>query len=248
MFEKIIHKIEIYGDSIMKGVLLNRETNRYYIGIKENFDLFEQKYMVDVGNNARFGFTVTKGYSQLERDLDRGLRCDVVLLEYGGNDCDFNWSAISESPDSEHEANTPLPLFIETYKKVIALLRKNGITPILTNLPPMDAAKYLRFLESKGLSAKNILKWLGDVSMMYRFQEMYSHHVECLARETNCPIIDIRNGFLTRHDFKELFCDDGIHPSEKGHGIIANAIDRFASSFYKKDALVIGANESIALP
>ena len=38
------------------------------------------------------------------------------------------------------------------------------------------------------------------------------------------PIIDITSKFLEIKNYSNLLCDDGIHPNEKGHKIIAEAI------------------------
>ena len=48
----IIKKVEIYGDSILKGVMLDENTGRYYFGTKENIKKISDDFGLDIVNNA----------------------------------------------------------------------------------------------------------------------------------------------------------------------------------------------------
>ena len=48
--------------------------------------------------------------------------------------------------------------------------------------------------------------------------------------------MDLRTPFLIRHDYDELLCADGMHPTEKGHSII----DETFAHFWER--LAIGAS------
>ena len=109
----------------------------------------------------------------MEKDLAGGMTADAAVIEFGGNDCNFDWQAISDDPDGEHHPNTLPHVFADTLRRMVALLRERGIRPILMTLPPIDAEKYFRFLVGDKLNAANILRWLGDKQRIYRFQEMY---------------------------------------------------------------------------
>lgn len=64
-------KIAIYGDSILKGVMLDSTSNTYYLGQKEIVQNFVKNYPVEIYNSAKFGYTITRGFKQLERDLKK---------------------------------------------------------------------------------------------------------------------------------------------------------------------------------
>ena len=91
---------------------------------------------------------------------------------------------------------------------------------------PIDADRYMQTI-SKTNSYENILAWLGDASMLYRFQEHYNRIVERLAIEVGCPMIDLRGEFLLSHDYKALISADGIHPTDAGHDLIEESLKRF---------------------
>lgn len=222
--------IEVYGDSILKGVLLDKTTLRYSTIKNSVIDYLSSKMPFCIKNNARFGYTIKKGYSQLERDLEKGLNCDAVVLEYGGNDCDFDWKIISDNPDIKCDPKTKLDEFENTYIDMINKLKAKSITPILTSLPPINAEKYIDWICRGGLNKDNIIRWLGDVQMIYRFQELYSRTIESIARKTGSLYIDLRAAFLDKHNFSDLICEDGIHPNEEGHKLIANTFYSFASN------------------
>jgi lysophospholipase L1-like esterase len=68
------------------------------------------------------------------------------------------------------------------------------------------------------------LKWLGDVDMIYRWQEMYNIEVMLLATKMAVPIIDIRSAFLKCNNYRDLICSDGIHPNKEGYDLIYKTI------------------------
>ena len=88
------------------------------------------------------------------------------------------------------------------------------------SLPPLDAQRYLDFIGRLGSDTGRILRWLGDVQMIYRYQEMYSAAVSQLAARLDLPLIDVRSRFLARRDYTELIARDGIHLTQTGYELI----------------------------
>ncbi len=210
----------IFCDSVCRGVILDGAKKKYQF-LKDNFaSLFSRITGVSVCNYAAFGCTIPKGGKTMERHLGELPGYDSVLLEFGGNDCDFNWKEISEHPDEDHLPNTPIEAFTEQYRKMVRTVRQKGGNPILLTLPPLDAERYFNWL-SVGLNPANILKWLGDVNRIYRWHEYYNMAVCRVAAQLHAPLLDIRSAFLEHRDFRSLLCEDGIHPNEKGHALIS---------------------------
>ena len=83
-------KIQIYGDSILRGVTLNEETQRYYINDAIGIDALAKDIHAEVANFSKFGCTVQKGIHLVQNNLEKGAVCDYALVEYGGNDSDLN--------------------------------------------------------------------------------------------------------------------------------------------------------------
>ena len=84
----------------------------------------------------------------------------------------------------------------------------------------MDAQRYLDFISRLGSDKGAILHWLGDVQMIYRWQELYSNAISQLASRLNLPLVDIRSRFLSRRDYGSLIARDGIHLTELGYGLV----------------------------
>lgn len=227
MTEKI--NVFIYGDSLMKATSPD-DSMRLRFNIKTYLDKLSALFSINVVNRAHFGATVFKGISFLHKDLDTGLPADSsVLLEFGGNDCDYIWEDVSARPNDAHEPKVPLPQFLETLATMVTLVRDAGSKPILMTNPPISAEKYLAFITRNGLSAENILRWLGDVQEIYRFHEFYSNAIAGLARKLDVDLVDVRQHFLDRHDFNSLVSIDGIHPTLKGYDIICDAFSKHLS-------------------
>ena len=214
--------ITVYGDSILKGVLL--ENGKYVVNHSWEEQL-ARDYDLQIRNRSRFGCTIQKAMAVIRRDAEtEPAPGEVAVLEFGGNDCDYDWSAISERPDGKFECKTPPDLFWEQYREAIDLLRESGRTPVVLNLPPIHSEQYLRYICLNGLSRDNILRWLGDVEAISRWQEKYSRMTEAAAGDKHVPVIDVRRFFPAAGPaLRELLCADGIHPSRSGQGRICQA-------------------------
>lgn len=234
---KTLQKIAVWGDSILKGIIQNGQnadnpTMKQYSAIPDNaLYLSASRFNIEITNHCYFGCTCTKGKLVLERDLKRGIDCDTGIIEFGGNDCDYDWAVFSNNPDSQNNPHTPLDIFIQTMQEMIDTLRKNYIRPVLMTLPPLVADCYYRTI-CRGLNHENIMHWLGDAEYLYRWHEMYSAEIGKLAAKNNCFLVDMRKAFLREHNYQRLMCSDGIHPNEEGH--------KFMSSVFEEAVLESG--------
>lgn len=244
--------LELYGDSILKGIIYDATEGKYRLYHPE-----AQQKLTDAGhtviNRSHMGATVGKGVALLERCKDRASadsgaalpgRCapafsGILLMDYGSNDCDFDWKVIAADPDNEHLPRTPEAEFCAQYKRAVALARARGKQVVLTTLVPIDPERYFKWISRDG-GGDAILHWLGDVNILYRFQEHYSHLTEKIARECGCPLIDTRETFLSRHDFNDLFCEDGIHLNPVGQELyneqLASALIEEAARLAEENA------------
>lgn len=226
-------RIWICGDSILRGVVWQESSARYAVTDKLGIADMAQRYSLDISNRSRFGCTLDRGSSLLMSRLDAGEPCDIALMEYGGNDCDFNWADVANAPDAEHLPHTPIETYEGLYRDTLRRLKARGILPVVCNLVPVCSHRYLDWITRTGLSRENILHWLGDENAIYRYQERYSRAAEKLAREEHCPLIDLRSAFLDQRQMEPFFCPDGIHPNEKGqsllHATFVKTLDRATS-------------------
>lgn len=217
-----MNKLMIFGDSIFKGITYNNDRQRYFICENKYEALLSERGIV-TENCCKMGATVDKINSILDRKLDSIDNETIVLLEFGGNDSDFDWQYISEAPDDNHLPKTGSADFISLYKNIINKIRQKGAKIIISNIIPIDAEKYMKWI-SKNRNYDNIMHFLGDISTLYRWQEFYNLTVERIAKEENCPLLDIRDTFLLSRRYKSLLCEDGLHPTLYGHEVIDKAI------------------------
>lgn len=221
----MINSICVFGDSVSKGVVFDSVHQKYMI-IKDSFlNLISRGDHIAVSNYSKFGCTVTKGGEILKRHSDELCNYDYTVLEFGGNDCDFDWAKVADHPDENHIPNTPVSEFESYYANMIDKVKQCGGNPVLLSLPPIDAKRYFSWV-SRGLNAENILHFLGDVEYIYRWHEMYNLAVYRLAMEHRIPLIDISSAFLSTGNYQKLICEDGIHPNENGHKLIGYTIGR----------------------
>ncbi len=223
-------RLVLFGDSIGRGVVYDEASDKYVL-LQDGFaNLLAREGGHSISNFAQFGSTIERGATIVKRQLDKLSSCDAVLLEFGGNDCDFDWAKIALEPQATHIAKTPPDAFFEKYTELIAQIRRAGGLPVLMNLPPIDPIRYFKRV-SRVPSGRQILAWLGDKARIYRWQEMYSVCVHKIARLSAVPLIDIRTPFLEQRECPGLIGDDGIHPVSGGHRLIFNSINAFLQSF-----------------
>lgn len=227
MLEKI-NNVGLFGDSILKGIQVNPVNKKYFINNNIDVEMLRKKYSFKIKNYSSFGCTVTKGNEILKKRLEKNIDCEAIVMDYGGNDCDYNWKAISENPEGNYSPNTPIDIFRETYCNIIDSLKEKGILPILTTLPPLQPQNFFDWF-CRDLNKSNILMWLGDVNNIYCHQENYSKEVEKIAFEKEVPLVDLRGAFLKSGNVNSLLCEDGTHPNTLGQKIIASTFCNFAN-------------------
>ena len=216
--------ITAFGDSVLKGVILENE--HYKVTDSSFHKICEESFGIKIENKAKFGSTIKKGESVFERNLEtiRMSTGKYVVLEFGGNDCDFNWKEVAEDPEAKHLPMSTIDDFVSIYTAMITEIKKLGKIPVLLSLPPIDSGRYFDHI-SKGLSAENILLWMrGDKQFITNWHERYNIEIFKLAIANEVPVIDITSVFLEKKNYSYYLCDDGIHPNVKGQMLIAEAI------------------------
>lgn len=217
-------KICAFGDSVLKGVVV--EDDKYRVSKNSFSNICKNTLGLQIENKAKFGSTVNIGEKSLYKNIEdlEKTDYDYVILEFGGNDCDFNWKEISEKPDIEHLPNTTIEDFRKIYTNLINKIKELGQKVVLMSLPPIDAKRYFNKI-SYNLNCQNILKWMdGNKDFIASWHERYNIETFKLALNNDVPIIDITSKFLEHTNYNQFLCEDGIHPNENGHSIIADAI------------------------
>lgn len=211
----------VLGDSVSKGIVFDEAKGRY-VPTPKNFINQVADFMgVAVKNISMYGATVLKGLQLWDRFSEKLPEPGLCIMEFGGNDCDYLWSEISEEPDKPHWSNVPPERFIEAYRELIEKVKAKGWTPVILSLPPLDAARYFETL-SKKLDKSKIMYWLGGTTQtIYQWHESYNAALPNLAEATGSIFLDIRQPFLQRRHPGRFICADGIHPNEEGHNLIA---------------------------
>ena len=221
-----------YGDSITKGVIYDDERSKY-VNSKENFtNIIGNKIKGQVHNAGKFGSTIIRAASKMYNDVIKKTP-DIVLIEFGGNDCDYKWDDIAKNPEDEYKPNTDIFAFRETLLTMIDTLKNNHIIPVLMTLPPLDPLKYFKWITKEdSFAEQNILRWLGAKDRLFTWHSSYSKIITEVAKETSTVIIDVRTEFLKYSDYSKFLCKDGIHPNIEGQSLIATAILKFAKENY----------------
>lgn len=216
-----LERIHLWGDSVGKGVVYNDARQRYCITPSRFAVSLERALGIPIVNHSRMGATAPEGLAEFERaQADPGT---VMVIEYGGNDCDMPWADISEDPEGAYFGKVPLAAFETALQAFVAMVRSRGMTPLLVTPPPLEAGRYFSWV-TKGLSREAVLRFLGDVQHIYRWHERYANAIRRVALGSHCALFDLRDALLACGHYPELLCADGIHPNEAGHARITEAV------------------------
>ena len=133
--------ISVFGDSVLKGVIY--ENNKYKVSKNRFSNICEDILGVSIENKAKFGSTIEVGKNIISRNIDliQQTKSKYVVMEFGGNDCDWNWAEISENPNGEYLPKSTIKEFVEVYSMLIERLKNTGKEPVLLSLPPIDSIR-----------------------------------------------------------------------------------------------------------
>ena len=217
--------ITIYGDSLLRFVLY--ENGKYKIN-REFEKAYSERYGTELDNRSYFGSTAAKALHRMRRDAEKERPFgDHCVIEFGGNDCSYDWPKVAAAPDEQHLSCAEPDEYTENLRAMVCLAYEQGAQPILCSLPPIHEEKYLRWISRDLPSMEPLLRWSGGAGIFYRRNEYYSMLNMALAREMSLPLVDLRRGFLLERDVGTLLCEDGIHPNRKGQCVLYQAFCEF---------------------
>ena len=219
-------EIHVWGDSLARGIIYNEEKGRYAISPERCTSRLQTALGIKVENHSNMGATILDGLKSFVGFTPvPGALC---AIEFGGNDCDLNWAYVAEHPQEAITPKVPLAVYRQKLSEFATLVRTQGMTPLFVTPLPLHARRYFDWV-TRGLKRENVLKALGDVEHIYRWQERYSVAMRSVANALHCALLDMRDVFLAQPNYEELMCIDGIHPNNDGHRVIADAVLREAS-------------------
>ena len=213
-----INKISAYGDSILKGAVTGTDSGHLFDIIEDSSLVLASKALgFDLNNQSVFGSIVSKTQRRLNRDIEKGIFSDLAIIESGGNDCDYDWTHVSSSPDEKHLPRTTLEDFIQKISEMVDVCRKNKITPLIMTMPPLVRDRWYNHI-LHGQDENAVLKILNDnPDRLYQNHELYNISLVEYAFKNSVQIVDMRKEMLLSENYRNLMCLDGIHPNEKGY-------------------------------
>jgi lysophospholipase L1-like esterase len=188
----------LYGDSIFFGVGASSRHNGCGYLLKQLLD-----YPVEI--RSRPG--VTSEYA-VENFNDRILRNPRkhVLVMFGNNDCRILDDGKPTIDKDKYYGN-----LLTLIKKI----RDNKCKPVICNLQPICNERYYK-------QFPQIEKYKKMTGLPIEWQSGYSEIPEKISVKEKIPFINIRSDLAEKLD--EVLSNDGLHPNDLGHKIIAKTL------------------------
>ncbi len=218
----------ILGDSNAKGVVRDIQ-DKYVVAENNTVNIISNYFQCETHNISFFGQTLEKAYKkgfvqkvlQYKSDTLR----NVVTINLGGNDSDYDWAKVAKEPTKKHESRTNIDNFEKYYRDAIHFLRENGFEVYMCTLLPFVPKLYFDTVVSKLGSPHNIMFYLdNDVNNLLTAQINFNEKIIQIAENEHVRLLDLRTLIQKNKNWKKLYCDDGIHLSEAGHKYLAQKI------------------------
>ncbi|MCF0174126.1 MAG: SGNH/GDSL hydrolase family protein [Bacteroidales bacterium] len=155
--------------------------------------------------------------SRLEKELAQIHAGAKVIIEFGGDNCRFDWKNIARNVNGIHLPKTSIEEFHSTYKKVIDVVKEKGAVPVLLGLAPIDSEKYFSFIKD-AKRREQITSWLGgNYLYLANIHEKYVQEVKRIAKQEEAEYVDVASIFRTSADFDKYLEKDGISLNKAGY-------------------------------
>ena len=224
--------VSVFGDSILRGVQPDVGRRRFYVNDNLGLGAIAISHGLSVQNFSKLGCTITKAWHYVQKMFGK-IDADMVLMNFGGNYCDFNWAQIATDPLTVHRPNTELDEFVGTYGMIVDHVKAQRRLPVVSTLVPVQKNKYIDYICARdGLDRKNVLLWMDRNGIdLDELQTSYSDAVHRISESREIPLLDIRSAFLSHRKSEDLMSEDGIHPNTKGQKVIRDCFEKFIGDY-----------------
>ena len=219
-------KLVVFGDSILKGVITIPNSGKLFDTTEnDSLSLAQKELGFELDNRSIYGNITSKGLIKLQKFLEKGETADFCIIEFGSNDCDYDWNVFPEgspAPDfSTIQSKVPFNDYLSNLTQMVELCRAHQITPIIMNLIPYICDRWFKTI-AKAHNQAAMLEFLaGTPDTLGQNQLKYQNALMDFAKTSNVQTIDVWNLFTNTPNSAKLMCDDGIHPNEEGYKLLS---------------------------
>ena len=217
-------KLVVFGDSILKGVITIPGSGKLFdVTENDSLSLAKKKLGFELDNRSIYGNITSKGLVKLQKFFEKGENADFCIIEFGSNDCDYDWSTLIQK--------VPLQEYLENLSQMVSLCRSNKVTPLMMGLIPYVCDNWFKTI-IKGQNEAAILDFLGGApETLGKNQVVYKNAQADFVQKNKVQFMDPWELFAGHPD---LMCYDGIHPNEAGYKLLAEAWIKFLSEAKKE--------------
>ena len=214
----------VFGDSILKGVITIPNSGKLFDTTEnDSLTLAQKELGFELDNRSIYGNITSKGLLKLQKFFDKGESADFCVIEFGSNDCDYDWGTLVQK--------VPLEDYLANLTAMVKLCREHKVTPLMMGLIPYVCDDWFKTI-IKGHDEAAILNFLGgSAETLGKNQLIYKNAQADFVQKNNVQFLDPWTIF---QGHKELMCYDGIHPNEEGYQQLSKAWIKFLSEVKKE--------------
>ena len=169
--------------------------NLFDVTENDSLTLAQKTLGFEFDNRAIYGNISSKGLVKLQKFLEKGSTADLCIIEFGSNDCDYDWNVFK--PDSELPPfdailpKVPMEDYLANLDAMVKLCREHKITPLIMNLIPYICGRWFKTI-AKGHDEAAILRFLdGTADTLGRNQTRYNTALVDFAKKNTVQTVDV---------------------------------------------------------
>jgi len=218
-------KIAVFGDSILKGAVTGYSDHLFDILPENSLTLAQKNVEFELFNDSVFGSVISKSQRRLNKFFEKGEKADIVIIESGGNDCDYDFLSMIKNGETSVPQRTPLADFLRILDEMVQTVKENGAMPVIMTMPSLVADRWYnhitRALDESGKAKVDSFLGENPVDKLSKNHEVYNLNLMEYCRKNDIFMIDMRKALLDAPDYRKLMCQDGIHPNQAGYEYMA---------------------------
>ena len=217
-------KLVVFGDSILKGVITIPNSDKLFdVTENDSLSLAQKELGFELDNRSIYGNITSKGLIKLQKFFEKGGEADFCIIEFGSNDCDYDWGTLVQK--------VPLEDYLANLAAMVKLCREHKVTPLMMGLIPYICDDWFKTI-IKGQNEAAILDFLGgNPEQLGKNQLIYKNAQADFVQKNKVQFLDPWQIF---QGHKEIMCYDGIHPNEEGYVELSKAWIKFLSEVKKE--------------
>ena len=177
---------------------------------------FKDLDSIRIDNQTEKGITIEKAYKKIKQHLKKNNDYEYAIVSFGSNESEYVWHYVNQQVVFKPQVE--VKKFRKKYDKLLKLLSKYPIKPILLTTPPVIKKDFYQWILNQINDDLTLLQDLNCEDKVYYYHELYNSAVVELFHKHQTKIINLKE--VNQGNYEDLLKDNLIYLNQKGQSKI----------------------------